>query len=119
MAGKYEDKASAKEIQDFRDALDDMNYTLGKFCQIVAIVEGNENKTEEDKIVDKVKKSFNKERRIPKTRLQQYWDYLSNQPNFDKVGRVVLPNGRDYLSQSKFADQIMSAFNRDKKGSAK
>tara|TARA_B100001063_G_scaffold114514_1_gene107024 strand:- start:138 stop:500 length:363 start_codon:yes stop_codon:yes gene_type:complete len=120
MVGKCEDKASQKEIQDFRDALEKMNLSIRRFGEVVASHEAEETydavmeDDEKNKICEKVKKSFNKNRSITVVRLNQYWKYLSQEPNFCNAGRIVLPNGRDYLGQSKYTDQIMAAFSKPK-----
>ena len=125
MAGKYEDKASEKEVQDFRDALEKMSLSIRRFGEVVAGHEAEETYNdvmedyEKNKIFERVKKSLNKNRSLSVSRLNQYWEYLSQEPNFEKVSRVVLPNGRDFLSQSKYANQIMTVFSTTKEGSAK
>ncbi len=103
--------ATDQQVAEFRDALIDMGLTLSQFCEMVAVSEGNEDPDQEDKIQQNVKRYFN--RKLKVERLNRYWRYLSQMPNFEKVDRVVLTSSKTYLSRSKYSKNIMSAFDVD------
>jgi hypothetical protein len=103
--------ASEVEIDDFRSALTEIGYSLVKFCELVAVNEGDEDPDQEGKIVQNVKKSFG--RKMKQTTLNKYWDYISELPEFQRVDRVVLGSSKKYLSRSDYRDKIISAFDVD------
>lgn len=103
--------ASEVEIDGFRSALTEIGYSLVKFCELVAVNEGDEDPDQEGKIVQNVKKSFG--RKMKQTTLNKYWDYISELPEFERVDRVVLGSSKKYLSRSDYRDKIISAFDVD------
>ena len=111
MVASNEGVTSEKDVADFRSALDDMGYSLIRFCELVAVNEGEEDLDQESKITQNVKKSFN--RRMKQATLNKYWSYIADLPEFEKVGRVVLVSASQYLSRSPYRDKIMSTFDVD------
>ena len=103
--------ATEIEIDDFRLALSDIGYSLVQFCELVAVNEGDEDPDQENKIIQNVKRSFN--RKMKQATLNKYWGYISELPGFERVDRVVLGSARKYLSRTDYRNKIISAFDVD------
>jgi len=103
--------ASEIEIDDFRSALDEIGYSLVQFCELVAVTEGDEDLDQESKIIQNVKKSFN--RKMKQATLNKYWAYIAELPGFEHVDRVVLGNAKKYLTRTDYSNEIISAFDVD------
>lgn len=111
MAASKNDAASEVEIDDFRSALDEIGYSLAQFCELVAVNEGDEDPDQESKIIQNVKKSFN--RKMKQATLNKYWGYISELPGFERVDRVVLGSAEKYLTRTDYRNKIISAFDVD------
>lgn len=103
--------ASEIEVDDFRTVLDEIDYSLAQFCELVAVNEGDEDSDQESKIIQNVKKSFN--RKMKQATLNKYWGYISELPGFERVDRVVLGSAEKYLTRTDYRNKIISAFDED------
>jgi hypothetical protein len=111
MTASKNSAASEIEINDFRSALDEIDYSLGQFCELVAVNEGDEDLDQESKIIQNVKKSFS--RKMKQVTLNKYWGYISALPEFENVDRVVLASSKKYLTRTGYRSRIISAFDVD------
>jgi hypothetical protein len=111
MSVSVSDDASENEIADFRATLDEIGYSLAKFCELVAVNEGSEDADQEDKKTQSVKKSFS--RKMKQETLNKYWGYIAELPEFDNVDRIVLASSKKYLARTNYRHKIVSAFDVD------
>ena len=111
MSVSMSDIASENEIADFRTALDNIGYSLAKFCELVAVNEGSEDADQEDKKAQSVKKSFS--RKMKKKTLNKYWCYIAELPEFENVDRIVLASSKVFLERSDYRHKIVTAFDVD------